>query len=75
MVPEAGDPNLREVLREPFRVMYEIHPMELRILVVGRMERASIAPEDLSEGGTGGKPLSESGGLEVKLSSCSVRVV
>jgi hypothetical protein len=54
MVPEEGDPTIREVLREPFRVMYEIHPKELRILAVRRMERAPVAPEDLSEGGIGG---------------------
>ena len=42
MVPEEGDPKIREVLREPFRIMYEIRPKELRILVVRRMERAPI---------------------------------
>ena len=48
-VPEEGDPNIREILREPFRVMYEIHPKELRILVVRRMERAPVASGELVE--------------------------
>jgi toxin ParE1/3/4 len=47
MVPEEGDPAIREVLREPFRIMYEIHPKELRILTVRRMERAPIEHEEL----------------------------
>jgi toxin ParE1/3/4 len=47
VVPEAGDPRIREALREPFRIMYEIHPMELRILAVRRMERAPLAPDEL----------------------------
>ncbi|BDU73327.1 type II toxin-antitoxin system RelE/ParE family toxin [Mesoterricola silvestris] len=47
MVPEEGDPRIREVLREPFRIMYEIHPKELRVLVVRRMERAPVEREDL----------------------------
>ncbi len=47
MVPEEEDPKIREVLREPFRIMYEIHPKELRILVVRRMERAPIERKDL----------------------------
>lgn len=42
LVPEEGDPRIREVLREPFRIMYEIHPKELRILLVRRMERAPL---------------------------------
>ncbi len=47
MVPEEGDPSVREVLCEPFRVIYEIRPRELRILVVRRMERAPVEPQDL----------------------------
>lgn len=47
MVPEEGDPKIREVLREPFRIMYEIQPKELRILVVRRMERAPVDREEL----------------------------
>ena len=42
MVPEEGDPCVREVLREPFRIIYEIHPEEIRILVVRRMEQAPL---------------------------------
>lgn len=45
-VPEAGDPDLREVLRAPFRIMYQVHPWELRILAVRRMEQAFRGPED-----------------------------
>jgi len=45
-VPEQGDPSIREVLREPFRIIYEIHPREIRILVVRRMERAPMASEE-----------------------------
>ena len=48
VVPEEGDPLIREVLRPPFRIMYEIHPRELRILVVRRMERAPVEREDLA---------------------------
>jgi plasmid stabilization system protein ParE len=43
MVPEEGDPSIREVLRDPFRIIFEIHAEELRILVVRRMERAPLA--------------------------------
>jgi toxin ParE1/3/4 len=50
MVQEEGDPNIREVLREPFRIMYEIHSKELRILVVRRMERAPLETGELTEG-------------------------
>ncbi len=42
MVPELHDPAVREVLREPFRILYEIHPKELRILAVRRMERDAL---------------------------------
>jgi plasmid stabilization system protein ParE len=47
MVPEEGDPDIREILREPFRIIYEIHEKEFRILVVRRMERAPLAMDDL----------------------------
>lgn len=47
MVPEEGDPDIREVLREPFRILYGIHPREIRILVVRRMERSSLEPGDI----------------------------
>lgn len=47
MVPEEGDHKIREVLREPFRIMYEIHPKELRILVVRRMKRAPVERGEL----------------------------
>jgi plasmid stabilization system protein ParE len=47
MVPEEADPAIREVLREPFRIMYEIQPRELRILVVRRMERSALEAVEL----------------------------
>jgi len=47
VVPEGGNSNVREILREPFRIIYEIHPGELHILLVRRMERAPISPDDL----------------------------
>jgi hypothetical protein len=47
MVPEEADPSIREVLRQPFRIIYEVHPKELRVLAVRRMERAPIEPRDL----------------------------
>lgn len=46
MVPEEDDPSIREVLRGPFRVIYEIHPKELRVLAVRRMERAPMEPKE-----------------------------
>lgn len=48
MVPEEHDHNLREVLREPFRVIYEIHPKELRVITIRRMERAPLKTDELS---------------------------
>ena len=50
MVPEQVDPRIREVLREPFRIIYEIQSRELRILAVRRMERAPLEADDLSQG-------------------------
>ena len=47
MVPEQGDPMVREILRNPFRIIYEIHPHELRVLAVRRMERDLLAADDL----------------------------
>lgn len=45
-VPEVNDPLIREILREPFRIMYEIHDQELRIRCVRRMERGSLGPDE-----------------------------
>lgn len=47
MVPEEGDPAVREILRAPLRIIFEVHPRELRILAVRRMERAPLEPGDL----------------------------
>lgn len=47
MVPEEEDPRLREFLREPFRIIYEVHSREIRILVVRRMEREPVKSQDL----------------------------
>jgi len=48
MVPEEGDPSIREILRQPFRIILEIRPSELRILSVRRMERDPLTREDLT---------------------------
>jgi plasmid stabilization system protein ParE len=32
MVPEVGDPTLRELLINPFRLMYEVHETEVNIV-------------------------------------------
>lgn len=42
MVPEEGNPRIREVLREPFRIIYEIPEREIHVLVVRRMERSPL---------------------------------
>ena len=47
MVPEEADPAVREVLRPPFRIIYEIQPLELRLLVVRRMERGALDQGEL----------------------------
>ncbi len=49
MVPEEGNPDIREVLREPFRIMYKAHLREIRILVVRRMERPSLEAGEIEE--------------------------
>ena len=49
MVPEEADPDIREVLREPYRIMYEIQARELRILVVRRMERSDLEAGGLTQ--------------------------
>lgn len=46
MVPEEADPSIREVLQQPFRIIYEIHPKELRVLAVRRMQRAPMEPKE-----------------------------
>jgi plasmid stabilization system protein ParE len=45
-VPELDDPSVREMLREPFRILYEIHARELRILALRRMERGPLEGEE-----------------------------
>jgi plasmid stabilization system protein ParE len=32
IVPEVGDPRLRELLIDPFRLMYEVHEREVHIV-------------------------------------------
>jgi len=32
MVPEVGDPMLRELLIDPFRLMYEVHESAVRVV-------------------------------------------
>ena len=43
VVPELRNPAIREVLQEPLRLVYQILPEELRVLMVRRMEQAPIA--------------------------------
>jgi len=47
MVPEEEDHRVRELLRPPFRLIFEILPQELRILSIRRMERAPLERKDL----------------------------
>lgn len=49
IVPELDDPKIREVLRGPLRVVFQIQSDELRVLAARRMERAPLAAEDLDE--------------------------
>lgn len=39
MVPEFEDPNLREVVHEPFRMIYEVREGQVDILAVVRTEQ------------------------------------
>jgi toxin ParE1/3/4 len=39
VVPEEADAAVREFLREPFRVIYQVHSGAIRILAVRRMEQ------------------------------------
>lgn len=39
MVPEFEDPNLREVVHEPFRMIYEVREGQVEILAVVRTEQ------------------------------------
>lgn len=50
IVPELDDPHIREVLRGPLRVVFQIQGDELRVLAARRMERAPIVAGDLNEG-------------------------
>lgn len=47
MVPEEEDHRVRELLRPPFRLIFELLPQELRILSIRRMERAPLERKDL----------------------------
>ncbi|NTV73961.1 MAG: type II toxin-antitoxin system RelE/ParE family toxin, partial [Holophaga sp.] len=45
IVPELGDPNLREVVHEPFRVIYQQRKDTVEILAVVRAEQEPDFPE------------------------------
>ena len=34
MVPERGDPNLREIIHHPYRIVYRVHEREQRVEVL-----------------------------------------
>ena len=42
VVPELRNPTIREVLQEPLRLVYQIRPEEIRVLMARRMEQAPI---------------------------------
>ena len=46
-VPEQADPLIREILRPPFRILFELRAEEIRILAIRRMERAPLQAQDL----------------------------
>lgn len=46
VVPELRNLMVREVLRDPLRLVYQIRPEELRVLMVRRMEQTPLrAPQ------------------------------
>ena len=45
MVPEVGDPTLRELLIEPFRLMYEVDERQVRIVGFIHQRRLFLAQE------------------------------
>lgn len=45
MVPELDDPNLREVVHEPFRIIYQQRKDTVEILAVVRAEQEPDFPE------------------------------
>ncbi|MBK1724620.1 type II toxin-antitoxin system RelE/ParE family toxin [Thiocystis violacea] len=51
MVPEFGQPFLRELIHPPFRIVYRRDPLQVRVVRVWRSERllrlpASAKPQD-----------------------------
>lgn len=46
IVPEFGQPFLRELIHPPFRVVYRRDPKHVRIVRVWRSERLLVHPED-----------------------------
>lgn len=48
MVPERGDPELREILRPPYRIMYRRRPETVEILTIHHSSR--LLPEDFPRG-------------------------
>jgi toxin ParE1/3/4 len=46
IVPEFGQPFLRELIRPPFRIVYRRDPKRVRIVRVWRSERLLVLPGD-----------------------------
>jgi len=49
MVPEFGQPFLREWIRPPFRIVYRRDPDHVRIIRVWRSERLLPMPDENSD--------------------------
>ena len=45
IVPELGDPRLRELLIDPFRLMYEVEERQVRIVGFIHQRRLFLAQE------------------------------
>ena len=46
VVPEFGQPFLREIIHPPFRIVYRREPRHVRIVRVWRSERVLVLPGD-----------------------------
>ena len=46
IVPEFGQPLLRELINPPFRIVYRREPKRLRIVRIWRSERVLVLPEE-----------------------------
>ena len=46
IVPEFGQPNLRELIHPPFRIVYRRDSRHVRVVRVWRSERSLVLPSD-----------------------------